>query len=78
MNKKLEEIIHSAKTIIQKYPLVLLMSFVMTFVVCYMIETENVKKENFFLVKLLLTSSLGISLFFGIKRFQKELEKKFY
>lgn len=76
MNKKLEEIIHSAKTIIQKYPLVLLMSFVMTFVVCYMIETENVKKENFFLVKLLLTSSLGISLFFGIKMLSERVGKE--
>ena len=76
MNKKLEEIIHSAKTIFQKYPLVLLMSFVMTFVVCYMIETENVKKENFFLVKLLLTSSLGISLFFGIKMLSERVGKE--
>ena len=76
MNKKLEEIIHSAKTIIQKYPLVLLMSFVMTFVVCYMIETENVKKENFFLVKLLLTSSLGIWLFFGIKMLWERVGKE--
>ena len=76
MNKKLEEIIHSAKTIIQKYPLVLLKSFVMTFVVCYMIETENVKKENFFLVKLLLTSSLGISLFFGIKMLSERVGKE--
>lgn len=76
MNKKLEEIIHSAKTIIQKYPLVLLMSFVMTFVMCYMIETENIKKENFFLVKLLLTSSLGISLFFGIKMLSERVGKE--
>ena len=76
MNKKLVEIVHSAKTVIQKYPLVLLMSFVMTFIVCYMIETENVKKDNFYLIKLLLSSSLGISLFFGIKMLSERIGKE--
>ena len=77
MNKKLNEILQKANLTIVRYPLVLLMSLLMSITAVYLVETNPNNKHEFFFIKTLFCTSLGISLFFGLKMLSQRIGKEF-
>jgi hypothetical protein len=67
MNKKINNIIEKIKTILNNYPLVLLMSLATVIVIIYGIETHPDNEATYLLVRLGITFSLGISSQFALK-----------
>lgn len=68
MNLKVLEIVQKTKKMIFCYPIVLLMSLIMTASAIYLVDVNYEKNEHEFLAtKILLIAGLGISLMFAIK-----------
>jgi hypothetical protein len=76
MNKKLNEIFQKAQQTVVRYPMVLLMSLIMALTVVYLIETNPNNIREFFYIKTLFCTSLGISLFFGLKMLSQRIGKQ--
>lgn len=75
MKNKLHEILLNAKEAIFRYPLVLLMSAIMSLAAVMLIE--DFLDDSFFLVKIMIVSSIGISLMFALKIFSQRREMNF-
>jgi len=68
LNLKAQEIILKARKVVFNYPLVLLMSLVMTVEVIRIVQDNSASEErSFFITKIIFVSALGISLMFGFK-----------
>ncbi len=74
MKNKFREILLNAQAVILRYPLVLLASAIMAFVAICLIEDVD---ENFTLFKILIVSSIGISLMFALKIFSQRFGNKY-
>ncbi|WP_417431626.1 DUF4153 domain-containing protein [Halpernia sp.] len=75
MNIKIKNIFSKAREVISQYPMVLVMSFIATLSAITLMEISSYNSEDFPLVKILLLSLLGISLFFGIKMASQRVGK---
>ena len=75
MKNKLQEILLNAKEVIFRYPLVLLMSAIMAVVAIFLIKDVD---DGFRLLKILIVSSIGISLMFALKIFSQRFQNKFW
>lgn len=67
MNNKINVILEKIKTLILNYPLVLLMSLATVIIIIYGIETEPDKENSYYLLRLGIVFSLGISSQFALK-----------
>ena len=75
MNSKISTIIEKVKALFLNYPFVLIMSLAFVITVIYGIEFEPKKEDGFFLIKLGLTFSLGISMQFALKILSQRVKK---
>ncbi|MBX3163598.1 MAG: DUF4153 domain-containing protein [Bacteroidetes bacterium] len=76
--KKLSVFLQKAQGVVLRYPMVLLMSFIMTSVVIYMTEAKDRQYDdeaNYIQVKLVIVSALGISLMFALKMLAQRIGK---
>ncbi len=76
MKNKFHEILLNAKEAIFRYPLVLLMSAIMSLAAVMLIE--DFLDDSFFLVKIMIVSSIGISLMFALKIFSQRWKMNFF
>ncbi|RTY89128.1 DUF4153 domain-containing protein [Flavobacterium sp. GT3R68] len=76
MNKKLSHILHKVQDVLLRYPMVLVMAAIMAVTIVYNVETENKSAGNFTLVKIIITSALGISLMFAVKMLSQRIGKE--
>lgn len=74
--KKLSVFFQKAQSVVLRYPMVLLMSFIMTATVIYMIENKHSKWEEYEFIKIIIVSSLGISLMFALKMLAQRIGKE--
>lgn len=79
MKSKFFEILQKAKDVVFRYPLVLLMSMLMAACMIYLVGTDySIEEEfHFLIVKLIILSSLGISLMFALKILSQRIGKGF-
>ncbi len=75
MKNKFREILLNAKEVIFRYPLVLLMSAIMTFSAVIKIDFDY--DEFFYWTKIIIVSALGISLMFALKMLSQRMNKGF-
>lgn len=75
MNSKISTIIEKVKALFLNYPFVLIMSLAFVITVIYGIEFEPKKEDGFFIIKLGLTFSLGISIQFALKILSQRVKK---
>jgi hypothetical protein len=76
MQHKLALIQEKIKSLFVTYPIVLLMSLAMAATIIYAIETRPSKEAAFFLTKLSIVFSLGISLMFALKMLSQRIGKE--
>lgn len=76
MNLKLIEMSEKIKNMIFSFPLVLLMSLLMTISVNYLISYSYPNQPPFFIIKLVIVSALGISLLFAVKTLSQRIGKE--
>ncbi|MGB6084946.1 DUF4153 domain-containing protein [Moheibacter sp.] len=76
MKNKFHEILLNAKEAIFRYPLVLLMSAIMSLAAIMLIE--DILDDSFFLIKIIIVSSIGISLMFALKIFSQRWKMNFF
>lgn len=74
MKNKINILLEKIKALLVNYPLILLMSLVTVFVIIYGIETEPNKKEEYLLLRLGITSALGISSQFALKMLAQRIK----
>ena len=74
MNKKLTVILDKIKTLLFNYPLVLLMSLATVSIIIFGIETDPNKENGYFLMRLGIVFSLGISSQFALKMISQRLK----
>lgn len=75
MNKKFDDISRKVVLAVKTYPLVLLMSVIMASMIIYLIENSNSFFE-FTGIKLIICSSLGISVLFAAKMLSQRVGKE--
>lgn len=76
MKNKISDLLIKIKHLVVTYPLVLLMSLVTAIIIVYGIETNSNEDFTYFLLKLGLSFSLGISLLFALKMLSQRLNSK--
>ncbi len=74
---KIAELLQKAQSVVLRYPMVLLMSFIMATVVVQLIKLDAYQKEwDWVLTKFAFVSSLGISVMFALKMFSQRIGKE--
>lgn len=80
MNKKIKEIFGKAGIVYVRFPMVLVMSFIAAITVLVFINLKESSQYNyqndFEIIKLIIVSQLGISLFFGLKILSQKIGKE--
>ena len=76
MNQKIQDILQKVRTVLFRYPLVLAMSFIMASTLTLMIQRDWKLNEQFWPIRLLITSGLGISLLFAIKMVSQRIKRE--
>jgi hypothetical protein len=77
MKNKLSDLLLKLKYLVVNYPLILLASLATVFVIVHGIETNPNDNDEYLLLRMGLTFSLGISLFFALKMLSQRLNKGF-